>query len=181
MRVISGISKGVKLKEPDGVKIRPTTDRVKEGIFSAIQFLLSDAKVLDLFAGTGQLGIEALSRGAQLCVFVDNDKASHRLQIENLKKSKLLSKSKVVYDDSIKFINNLKDKFDIIFLDPPYNSPLLIESIELLEDKLNKCGVIVCEHLREYSMPGILNNLILKKNYKYGKIEVSIYKLKGEN
>ena len=116
MRVITGIARGRKLMEPEGMDIRPTTDNVKESIFNIIQFDIEGRKVLDLFAGTGQLGIEALSRGAESCVFVDQSKAAVKLVKDNLKKTQL-ENGRVVQGDSISFLAG-REKFDLIFLDP---------------------------------------------------------------
>ena len=124
MRVITGSAKGVRLKTPQGLETRPTADRVKEALFSVIQFELPGSRVLDLFAGTGQLGIEALSRGAGSAVFVDNRKDAAALIKENLKKTKLEDKAKVVLADFDAFLLQNREQFDFIFLDPPYGKGL---------------------------------------------------------
>lgn len=108
------------LKTPEGLSTRPTSDRVKESLFSIIQFDILNAKVLDLFAGTGQLGIEALSRDAKYAVFVDEQDKAYKLICDNLKKTKLENYARVVRSDYAVFLKNCHEKFDIIFLDPPY-------------------------------------------------------------
>ena len=125
MRVITGSARGRRLKELEGMETRPTTDRVKEGMFSALQFDIEGRKVLDLFAGTGQLGIECLSRGAKSAVFVDRRKDAVALIRENLKATELSHKAKVVSGDSMEYLKGVREKFDIIFLDPPYEAGVL--------------------------------------------------------
>ena len=119
MRVISGKCRGVALKTPEGMTTRPTADRVKEALFSIIHFDLPGARVLDLFGGTGQLGIEALSREAKYAVFVDHQESACRLIRENLKRTKLSEQARVVRSDYVSFLQNCTETFDIILLDPP--------------------------------------------------------------
>ena len=119
MRVIAGAARGILLKTPEGLRTRPTAERVKEGLFSAIQFEIPGARVLDLFAGTGQLGIEALSRGAKSSVFVDAGSEACRLVRENLQRTGLTSQAQVVQADYLQFLARCQGPFDIIFLDPP--------------------------------------------------------------
>ena len=114
MRVITGKARGVQLKTPDGMQTRPTSDRVKEALFSIINFDIPGAKVLDLFGGTGQLGVEALSRGAVSAVFVDAREDACKLIRENLKRTRLEQDAKVVRSDYLDYLEHCKDKFDII-------------------------------------------------------------------
>ena len=138
MRVISGTAKGVSLKTPSGMETRPTTDRVKEAVFSIIQFHIPGARILDLFGGTGQLGIEGLSRGANSAVFVDRREEACALIRENLRRTKLEGSARVVRSDYQTYLKRTKEKFDIIFLDPPYvedfleNSLIRITEIDIL-------------------------------------------------
>ena len=125
MRVISGTARGRRLKELEGMETRPTTDRVKEGMFNVLQFDIEGRRVLDLFAGTGQLGIECLSRGAKEAVFVDRRTDAVRLIRENLKVTDLADRAKVVSGDSVAYLKSLQEQFDIILLDPPYAAGLL--------------------------------------------------------
>ena len=120
MRVITGKARGIQLKTPEGMLTRPTADRVKEALFSIINFDLPGAAVLDLFGGTGQLGIEALSRGAKSAVFVDAREDACRLIRENLKRTKLEGQGKAVRSDYLDYLKRTREKFDIILLDPPY-------------------------------------------------------------
>ena len=130
MRVITGKARGVNLKTPDGMKTRPTSDRVKEALFSIINFDIPGANVLDLFGGTGQLGIEALSRGAKSATFVDAGDAACKLIKENLRRTKLEGEGKVVRSDYLDYLNRCREKYDIIFLDPPYAEVFLENSLK---------------------------------------------------
>ena len=181
MRVITGFARGKKLVTLDGNDIRPTTDRVKEGIFSSIQFDLEGASVLDLFAGSGQLGIEALSRGADKAYFVDNSKKSLETVKKNLAITGLENKSKLFNMNGHDFLKITDQKFDFIFLDPPYDMGILTEILPDLCDKLKSGGKIFCEHEKNLVLPDEINKLRLKKIYKTGKIKVSLYCLSGED
>ena len=147
MRVISGQARGIQLKTPDGMQTRPTADRVKEALFSIINFDVPGAKILDLFGGTGQLGIEALSRGALSAVFVDAREDSCKLIRENLKRTKFEQKAKVLRSDYMDYLNRCREKYDIIFLDPPYAEIFLENSIKRITeiDILQSDGIIVAE------------------------------------
>lgn len=175
MRVITGSAKGIRLDTLEGMDVRPTTDKVKEAIFSSIQFDLYNTDILDLFAGSGQLGIEALSRGAKSAIFVDNSKKSIELVRKNLEKTNLNVKAQIIQMNSHDFLKHSDKKFDFIFLDPPYNKGLLTEVLPLLSDKLNYNGKIICEYEQKLILPEKINDIILKKNYKYGKINVSMF------
>ncbi|MBQ8928863.1 MAG: 16S rRNA (guanine(966)-N(2))-methyltransferase RsmD, partial [Oscillospiraceae bacterium] len=124
MRVISGTARGRKLKEPDGRRVRPTTDKVKESMFNIVQFHIQDAAVLDLFAGSGQLGIEALSRGAESVTFVDSARDSVKLVRENVRTAGFEDRAQIFQTDAIGFLEHC-GKFDLIFLDPPYDTDLI--------------------------------------------------------
>ena len=134
MRVITGKARGVQLKTPEGMDTRPTADRVKEAMFSSIQFDIPGAKVLDLFGGTGQLGIEALSRGAAQAVFVDAGSTACRLIKENLKRTRLEAQGTVICCDYLDYLKRCKDRFDIIFLDPPYAETFLETSLNKITE-----------------------------------------------
>ena len=120
MRVITGTARSKKLVTPKGLDVRPTTDMVKEAVFSAVQFEIEGATVLDLFAGSGQIGIEALSRGANSAVFLDKSRDSIAAVKENLKNTELMDKATVLQMDSLAFLQSTQQKFDFIFIDPPY-------------------------------------------------------------
>ena len=175
MRVITGKARGVALKTPDGMATRPTSDRVKEALFSVIQFDIPGSRVLDLFGGTGQLGIEALSRGAESAVFVDQSKNAVKLVKDNLKKTQL-ENARVVQGDSISFLAG-KEKFDLIFLDPPYATGLLKNALDGIVkfDKLSTGGIIVCESSAETELPELDAPYQHLKTYKYGKVKITVY------
>ena len=144
MRVDSGIFKGRRLLENKFEHIRPTTDKVRQALFTKLQFFLLNKRVLDLFCGTGALGIEALSRGASEVVFVDKDARSASMTRENLKN--LGVKAKVIRCDAVKFVESCEEKFDLIILDPPYKSGLYEKIVPKLFPLLEEDGIIVCEH-----------------------------------
>ena len=178
MRVITGKARGVVLKTPEGLQTRPTADRVKEALFSIIQFDLPGAKVLDLFGGTGQLGIEALSRGAESAVFVDAGEPACRLIKENLKRTRLENFAKVVRSDYLQYLQHCKDKFDIIFLDPPYAEVFLEKSLKMITeiDILQSGGIIVAERPVEKKLELELAGYTRSRDYKYGKTLLAIYR-----
>jgi len=181
MRVITGTAKGRKLESLEGLDVRPTTDKVKEAIFSAIQFDLFDSCVLDLFAGTGQLGIEALSRGARSAVFIDNSRKSLEVVKRNLEKTEFTSKSTVMNMNSMDFISSTSNKFDFIFLDPPYNKGILLEILPKLSNIMEENGIIICEYEKNLDLPEKIDGLQLKKEQKYGKIKVSMFCKEGKD
>ncbi|MBR2832878.1 MAG: 16S rRNA (guanine(966)-N(2))-methyltransferase RsmD [Bacilli bacterium] len=170
MRVISGKYKGKKLKGFNIEGTRPTMDRVKESLFGIIQSKVPASKCLDLFAGTGALGIEALSNGATSCDFVDCNKMSIDIIKENTKNIK--EKLNIINMDYKKFLKTTNKKYDIIFLDPPYKNNLLNKAIKYIEENnlLNDNGIIVCE----YEVDEIITNLkeIKAKNYGSKKIKI---------
>ena len=175
MRVITGTARGRKLSEPVGMDIRPTTDVVKEAVFNIIQFDIEGRRVLDLFAGTGQLGIEALSRGAAGAVFVDQSRAAIKLVKENLEKTGLEG-GKVVQGDSLSYLSG-RERFDLVFLDPPYKTNLLENALKRIVefDKLNTGGIIVCECPAEKELPELEEPYKCLKTYRYGKVKISVY------
>ena len=180
MRVITGSAKGIRLETLEGLDVRPTTDRVKEGMFSAIQFDIPGSRVLDLFAGSGQLGIEALSRGARQAVFVDQSKASLEVVAANLKKCRFNDNCELHQKTAEQFIRTAQGKFDIIFLDPPYCMEILQDLLPKLLPVLSPGGKIVAEHEINCNLPEKISDLQLKKDYFYGKIVVSVYELTEE-
>lgn len=181
MRVITGKARGVQLKTPDGMTTRPTTDRVKEALFSIIQFEIPTARVLDLFGGTGQLGIEALSRGASHAVFVDAGEPACRLIRENLKRTKLEADAKVIRSDYLDYLKRCKEKFDIIFLDPPYAEVFLENALKCIAeiDILQSGGIIVTERPVGKELSFNLDGLSRSKDYKYGSTILTIYRKNG--
>lgn len=178
MRVISGKARGVQLKTPEGMLTRPTADRVKEALFSIINFDLPNAKVLDLFGGTGQLGIEALSRGAQSAVFVDAREDACKLIRENLKRTKLEREGRVVRSDYMDYLRRCKETYDIIFLDPPYAEVFLENALNQIReiDILQSGGIIVTERPLGKDLPWEMEGYTRSKDYKYGKILLTLYR-----
>ena len=178
MRVITGTARGVVLKTPEGMLTRPTSDRVKEALFSIINFDLPGAAVLDLFGGTGQLGIEALSRGAKSAVFVDAREDACRLIRENLKRTRLDSQGKVVRSDYLDYLKRSRDKFDIILLDPPYAEVFLENALKCITeiDILQSGGIIVAERPVEKELPFEFEGYTRSRDYKYGKTLLTIYR-----
>lgn len=178
MRVITGKARGVQLKTPEGMDTRPTTDRVKEALFSIIHFDIPGARVLDLFAGTGQLGIEALSRGASEAVFVDIREDACRIVKENLKRTKLQANAQVVKAEYAQYLRNCGRKFGIIFLDPPYSEDFLEKSLNFIMeiDILQSDGIIVTE--RPLGKPLLIDypGYTRSKDYKYGKVLLTVFR-----
>lgn len=178
MRVITGKARGVQLKTPEGLDTRPTTDRVKEALFSIIQFEIPGTAVLDLFGGTGQLGIEALSRGAARAVFVDAGDAACKLIKENLRRTKLEKEGTVVRSDYLQYLRTTREKFQIILLDPPYAEVFLENSLKCITeiDILQTGGIIVCERPVGKDLPWEYPGYTRSKDYKYGKTLITIYR-----
>ena len=178
MRVITGKARGIALKTPTGMATRPTADRVKEALFSIIQFDVPAAKVLDLFGGTGQLGIEALSREARSAVFVDEREDACRLIRENLKRTKLEQYAKVIRSDYMACLRTCKEKFDIIFLDPPYAEVFLENSLKMITeiDILHSGGIIVTERPVGKDLLWDFPGFSRSKDYKYGNTMVTIFR-----
>ena len=178
MRVISGTARGIRLKTPEGLKTRPTSDRVKEAIFSVIQFEVEGSRFLDLFAGSGQMGIEALSRGAVSAVFVDGRREACKLVQDNLKTTKLERNAQVVQSDYLSYLERCRQTFDIIFLDPPYAEEFLENSLKKISeiDILSSRGIIICERpaekLLDFEVPGFQRG----KDYRYGNTWVTIFR-----
>ena len=178
MRVITGKARGVNLKTPDGMQTRPTTDRVKEAMFSIINFDIPGARVLDLFGGTGQLGIEALSRGAKSATFVDATDAACKLIKENLRRTKLEADAKVIRSDYMDYLKRCWEQYDIIFLDPPYAEVFLENSLKRIAeiDILQSGGIIVAERPLGKELPWEFEGFTRSKDYKYGTILLTIYR-----
>lgn len=176
MRVITGTAKGRKLKQLEGRDVRPTADRVKEGLFSAIQFDIEGRRVLDLFAGSGQLGLEALSRGAASALFIDKSRTSADIVKSNVKLTGLQENATVFCADYSDFLATCREQFDIAFLDPPYAAGILVDALQKCVRVMSDYGVIICEHPCEQTLPDSAGGFALCKQYKYGKIMLSFYR-----
>lgn len=175
MRVISGIAGGRRLETPKGDEtVRPTTDRVKEALFSIINFDLPAANVLDLFSGSGQLGIEALSRGAKSATFIDSDYTSCELTRKNLTSCGLLDRAKVHRADCVAFLHGCEKQFQIAFVDPPYHMNLYDKVLPLVAKKVTDGGIVACEHPIEIKLPALEG--FKAKDHKYGKIVVTVFR-----
>ncbi|NLB79036.1 MAG: 16S rRNA (guanine(966)-N(2))-methyltransferase RsmD [Clostridiaceae bacterium] len=180
LRVIGGTAKGVPLKTPDTKNTRPTLDRTKESLFNILMPYISGTLVLDLFSGSGSLGIEVLSRGAKEAVFVDQSKNCRDIIIENLRKTRMEERSKVMTLDVIKAIKTLSDqklKFDIIFLDPPYNMNFIAKTIQNIDefDIIAEEGILACEHHVDENAPERVGSLTKVRTKVYGETLYSFY------
>ena len=178
MRVITGKARGVNLKTTEGLQTRPTTDRVKEALFSMIQFDIPTATVLDLFGGTGQLGIEALSRGARRAAFVDESDKACQLIRENLRRTRMEQDGSVVRSDYLAYLGRCREKFNIIFLDPPYAEVFLENALKRITeiDILQSGGIIVTERPLGKELPYEFEGYTRSKDYKYGKTLITLYR-----
>lgn len=178
MRVITGTAKGKRLKTPEGLRTRPTADRVKEAVFSAVQFEVQNGRFLDLFAGSGQMGIEALSRGAAFAVFVDSGKEACRLVRENLNLTGFEKSSQVIQSDYMTYLERCRERFDMIFLDPPYAEVFLENSLKKISeiDILTDCGIIICERPADKQIGAEIPGLRHCKDYRYGKSCITIFR-----
>ena len=177
MRVITGSARGRRLLELAGDETRPTAGRVKEGVFNIIQFDIEGRRVLDLFAGTGQLGIEALSRGAAEAVFVEQRRDAAKLVGENLKLTGLAARARVVNGDALAYLAAAGERFDIIFLDPPYGAKLWESAVSAIYrfDILANHGIIICESPMDREMPPLSPPCFLHRTYRYGRIKITTY------
>ncbi len=178
MRVITGKAKGLKLNTVEGTDtVRPTLDSVKEAMFSAIQFEIEGANVLDLFAGSGQLGIEAISRGAKKAVFVDSSAVSVKVLRQNVEWVKFGEYSTIVQKPFAAFLKSTSEVFDIAFLDPPYRCGLIGKALPLLEPKMSERGIIICEHEAECNLPKKLGRFEIVRVLRHVGLSVSIYRI----
>ena len=178
MRVITGEAKGRRLDELPGLDTRPTTARVKEGLFSAIQFDIEGRRVLDLFSGTGQLGIECLSRGAAFCDFVDCAPAALQVTQRNVRTCGFEDRAAFYRRDFSAFLGRAREKYGLIFLDPPYASGNLERALERIAaiDIVTGNGIIVCESPAEHTLPELPAPYEKGGEYRYGKIKVTLYR-----
>lgn len=176
MRVITGLARGRRLITPNGLETRPTSDKVKEGLFSAIQFDIEGRRILDLFAGSGQMGIEALSRGAESAVFVDQSKAAVYTIEENIRSCGFKDKASVYNTDYKSFLAVNKNTFDIVFLDPPYKAGILADAINGVIPYLSDYAIIIAEHPTELDLADEIDGFVATKKYKYSKTAATVFK-----
>lgn len=188
MRIITGKAKGITLKTLDGNNTRPTAERVKEAVFSMIQFDIEGRYVLDLFAGSGQMALEALSRGAASAVMVDKSKEAVAIINENARKTKLSEQCRIYQADYIDFLNrNANNSFDIVFLDPPYALKMYKPAMEALLKKgiLKPTSLIICESGEESVFEGdeeLASRFLIERQSKYSKTFITVFKPNmGEN
>ncbi len=178
MRVIAGSAGGVRLRAPEGMKTRPTIERVKEAIFSSVHFRLPGMRVLDLFAGTGQMGIEALSRGAAQAVFVDHRSEAVGLVRENLRRTRLEDRADVCCMDYEAFLRSGPGPFDLILLDPPYAEKFLENALKIISeiDILANDGIIITERSADTSLADDFPGLIRQKDRRYGTVCITMFR-----
>ena len=182
MRVVAGSARGTVLKTPEGMLTRPTADRVKEAVFSILHFDVQEALVLDLFGGTGQLGIEALSRGAKRAIFVDHQQKACELIRENLRRTRFSERASVVRGDYLEYLKRTREQFDIILLDPPYAENFLENALNCIAeiDILRDNGIIVTERPLEKALDIQLPGFSRSRDYKYGKTLITLYRRQSE-
>lgn len=179
MRVVSGSAGGRKLVAPEGLDVRPTTDKVKESVFNIIQFEIEGRRMLDLFAGSGQMGIEALSRGASHAVFVDSSKNSLDAVKANLATVGFADRATVISGNSVDWLKRCREKFGIVFLDPPYHKGLIPEAFEALPEVLENGAVVICETKADETLPDSFDVFVKTREYKYSQIKITIYRNKN--
>ena len=177
MRIIAGELKGRRLRMPDDNRVRPTADKVKEAVFSMISPWIYDSTAADLFAGTGNLGFEAISRGASYVYFADKDRRSIALVQENAAYCKVEDRCEILWADYRKAISKIGVPVDIVFLDPPYSKGMLTDALEIIAQTgfLSEGGIAVAEHGIDEKLPESFGSLTLIKNKRYGKIGISVY------
>ncbi|MCL1982489.1 MAG: 16S rRNA (guanine(966)-N(2))-methyltransferase RsmD [Clostridiales bacterium] len=177
MRIIAGKYKGRKLCSPNGDSIRPTADKVKGAMFSMIDGHLAGSVVIDLFSGTGNLGLEALSRGAKKCYFVDVSREAVALTKSNISLCGAGGQSAVIAASYEKALAGIPEKADVVFLDPPYKNGLMDACLKFIDEQgaLSKGGIIVCEHEGGEDLPDGFSGFGMIKGKKYGRVLISIY------
>lgn len=186
MRIISGQAKGRRLKSPKGRNTRPTSDRVKEAIFNILNPYIPGCLFLDLYAGTGNIGIEALSRGSKASVFVENNSAALKVIHDNLALTGFENDAQVIRGSVISALEKFQNedrKFDIIFLDPPYERDLSLPALQKINDNnlLAEDGMILLEHHQREKYPERIGRLFLTRQNKYGDTMISFYKIHFSN
>ena len=176
MRVITGTARGKRLATLTGDAVRPTPERIKEAVFSVVQFDIEGRRMLDLFTGSGQMAIEALSRGAAQAVMVDISRDSLRVAEENLHSTGLREKARLIRAEGEAYIASSRERFDIAFLDPPYRKGILQRVLPLVEEHMNPGGSIFWEHPAAEELPESVGRFSKIRDYRYGKILVTLYR-----
>lgn len=176
MRIISGDRRGKRLVTLDGLDVRPTSERVKESVFNILQFSIEGRTFLDLFAGCGQMGLEALSRGAKAAIFVDSSKASLKVIRQNITSTGLADRAEVHEGSFESYLRRCSRKFDLVFIDPPYLAGLYEPALTLAEPHMNPGGAILCEHPTKLSLPQRVGSFAAQKTYKYGNVSLTLYR-----
>lgn len=179
MRIISGKARGTKLSSLDGLETRPTTDRIKESLFNLLQLNFHDASVLDLFSGSGALGLEAASRGAKKVLCVEMNKQAAMVIQQNIDKTRMGDCVKVVVSDAMNQVKNLSEaSIDVVFMDPPYAKGIVIPMLENLSEHhvMSEEGIVVIEHEKELMLPSTIGIFEMVKSRTYGITTISIYR-----
>ncbi|MEG0258507.1 MAG: 16S rRNA (guanine(966)-N(2))-methyltransferase RsmD [Lysinibacillus sp.] len=185
MRVVAGERKGMPLKAITGTTTRPTTDKVKESIFNIIGPFFDGGMVLDLFAGSGGLGIEALSRGAENAIFIEKDAKAFQILQENITKCRYDDDVELFRIDAKRAVKALLKRdvtFKLVFLDPPYHQKEYYDLAQVLVDneKIQKDGIILCEHAKGVVLPHHFGAFTLQRQETYGETIISVYRFTGE-
>jgi 16S rRNA (guanine(966)-N(2))-methyltransferase RsmD len=180
MRVTGGQAKGIPIKAPKGVETRPTSDKVREAVFQTLGRLVEEARVLDLFAGSGALGIEALSRGAEFCVFVDKASAATRIIEDNLVKAGFRERAEVIRSDfrsAVRLLSRSGENFNLILLDPPYGGDLLEQTAAALDAHplTGARPIIVVEHFKKDAPPAAIGGITPTETRFYGQTAITYY------
>ena len=178
MRVITGTARGKRLAAPEGESVRPTPDRVKEALFNIIQFDIEGRRVLDLFAGSGQIGLEALSRGAEQAVFVDASRDSIAVVEKNVAATGFGGKARILNLDFASYLMRREGSFDIAFLDPPYRTGILQRALPMTAQAMNPGGTIICEHPADEELAQTAGDFVKARTYRYGKILLTVFRHK---
>ena len=180
MRVTTGLARGRNLEAPQGLDTRPSSDMTKQAVFNIIQNYVEGAVFLDLFAGSGQMGIEALSRGAASAVFVDSSRDSIEVVRENLNTTQLAQSAQVIQMDSLAFLAGQCGPFDIALLDPPYGAGLVQRALPMAARRMAPGGVMICEAPAKEDLPEQAEDFCLLRRYSYGRISLALYRREGE-
>ena len=176
MRVITGTARGARLVTLEGMETPPTVERIKEAVFSMVQFEMEGRRVLDLFAGSGQMGIEALSRGAKSAAFVDSSAQAVQVIRRNLEHVRLAERATVAAEDYQLFLSHASGPFDIAFIDPPYSHGLAEKALAAVAERMSPQGVVICETNGDDPMPDAAGEFALYQKRDYGRTTIRLYR-----